>query len=430
MGAGVAGLTAGYLLSRAGWKVSVVEREGTVGGLARSFHYDGFTFDIGPHRFHTEDQEVLRFILSVLAEEATSISRSSGVFMFSRYHDWPLRPSSVAKLPIGLMLGAARDILRNRKPAGDSFEDYVVGLYGPTLYRTFFKPYTLKFLKEHPERIHRDWAAAGMRAVVDRRVPSGNLSQVVRGALLPRPVRRNEIYPKCGGVGVFCQRLAEEISRRGEICLKSMVTRLGTTDGRVSSATLSDGTRFTPRVVVWTAPITTAASLLQLPPTGLDYMSTVCYNLEVDGPPPNDYQWCYFGQEEIAFNRTTTTTLFSPDNAPPGKTGICIEVTCKEDEDLWVEPMALLSTIQEHLKSCRMIKERERIERIHVERVSNTYPIYEIDYPTKLDRAVSRIARIPNLLLVGRTGRFWYNQMDHSMRAAFDTVRGILNEKK
>ena len=62
VGAGIAGLSAGLRLAEAGIRVTVVEKEGTVGGLARSFTYGDYVFDVGPHRFHTDDPEVLAFI--------------------------------------------------------------------------------------------------------------------------------------------------------------------------------------------------------------------------------------------------------------------------------------------------------------------------------------------------------------------------------
>ncbi|MEQ1729307.1 MAG: FAD-dependent oxidoreductase, partial [Vicinamibacterales bacterium] len=54
VGAGVAGLTIGHQL-RQQYQVTVVERNDVVGGLARTWHYGDFHFDVGPHRFHTEN---------------------------------------------------------------------------------------------------------------------------------------------------------------------------------------------------------------------------------------------------------------------------------------------------------------------------------------------------------------------------------------
>ena len=54
VGARVTGLKLGYLLVKKGFDVTVLEKEARVGGLAKSYHYNGWSIDIGPHRFHTD----------------------------------------------------------------------------------------------------------------------------------------------------------------------------------------------------------------------------------------------------------------------------------------------------------------------------------------------------------------------------------------
>jgi protoporphyrinogen oxidase len=52
VGAGPAGLTAGYLLTKAGKAVAVIEKDATyVGGISRTVEHEGYRFDIGGHRF-------------------------------------------------------------------------------------------------------------------------------------------------------------------------------------------------------------------------------------------------------------------------------------------------------------------------------------------------------------------------------------------
>src|SRR5437588_418894 len=51
LGGGPAGLTAGYLLAKAGRPVIVLESEEQVGGLAKTVEIDGYRFDLGGHRF-------------------------------------------------------------------------------------------------------------------------------------------------------------------------------------------------------------------------------------------------------------------------------------------------------------------------------------------------------------------------------------------
>ncbi|HYY23085.1 MAG TPA: NAD(P)-binding protein, partial [Thermoleophilaceae bacterium] len=58
LGAGPAGLTAGYTLARMGLPVVVLEAEDQVGGIAKTAVRDGYRFDLGGHRFFTKANEV------------------------------------------------------------------------------------------------------------------------------------------------------------------------------------------------------------------------------------------------------------------------------------------------------------------------------------------------------------------------------------
>ena len=60
LGGGPAGLTAGYLLSKRGRKVIVLESQEQIGGLAKTVVRDGYRFDLGGHRFFTKVKEVDR----------------------------------------------------------------------------------------------------------------------------------------------------------------------------------------------------------------------------------------------------------------------------------------------------------------------------------------------------------------------------------
>jgi len=66
---------------------------------------------------------------------------------------------------------------------------------------------------------------------------------------------------------------------------------------------------------------------------------------------------------------------------------------------------------------------------VHFERVINTYPIYRIDYLTNLKKYTGKIESFKNVLACGRTGGFWYNNMDHSIRSSIDIVNMIDYEK-
>src|SRR3954467_4299863 len=98
IGAGPAGLTAGYLLAKAGRKVIVLEAEDQVGGLAKTVvDPDGYRFDLGGHRFFTKNKEVKDLWLEMMGEELFMPPRMSRIYWRGKFLDSPLRGADVVK---------------------------------------------------------------------------------------------------------------------------------------------------------------------------------------------------------------------------------------------------------------------------------------------------------------------------------------------
>jgi len=55
LGAGISGLSAASFLAKAGWEVTILEKNSTIGGRARQFTQAGFTFDMGPSWYWMPD---------------------------------------------------------------------------------------------------------------------------------------------------------------------------------------------------------------------------------------------------------------------------------------------------------------------------------------------------------------------------------------
>lgn len=425
VGAGVAGLTIGYRLAVEGHAVNVIERNDVVGGLARSFHYGDFHFDVGPHRFHTENPRVAEFIKSILQEEAIEISRKSGVRMFGGFHEWPLRPSVLLSMPFILMLKGAKDLIFRERLAGESFEADVVNKYGRTLYEIFFKPYTEKFLFYSPPELHRDWARAGVnRAVIDKRAQADSLWSLLKNTLMPKPVDTTFLYPPTG-VGRYSERLAAGIRERGgRVILRSPVEQIEAAAGRITALT-AGGRRIPCENVIWTGPLTVINRLLGLPRIDLEYLSTIFYNMEIDKPAKLDYQWTYYGGDEI-FSRVSTPVAFASTMAPPGKSGLCLEFTCREGDERWKDPGRYTDAMIRDLVRTSTIDSASDVINVHIETIPNTYPIYKLNYLDELTRNLKELAKYRNLLLSGRCGRFWYNNMDHSIGQGLTMADKIL----
>src|SRR5690242_9324320 len=74
VGAGPAGLTAAYeFLQRSDIRPIVLERDDTLGGIARTVQYKGNRMDIGGHRFFSKSDRVMNWWFHILPLEAGAI---------------------------------------------------------------------------------------------------------------------------------------------------------------------------------------------------------------------------------------------------------------------------------------------------------------------------------------------------------------------
>jgi UDP-galactopyranose mutase len=63
---------------------------------------------------------------------------------------------------------------------------------------------------------------------------------------------------------------------------------------------------------------------------------------------------------------------------------------------------------------------------VHVEKVRDTYPIYDLRYKESFAAAAKMVKPFSNLKLLGRTGAYWYNNSDHSMKMSLNMARHLL----
>ena len=100
IGAGPAGLTAAYQLSKAGTPCVVLEKDNTVGGLSRTVKYRGFLFDIGGHRFFTKVKVVHDLWLEILGHaDFLRRNRLSRIYYNKVLFYYPLRFGSRSRTP-------------------------------------------------------------------------------------------------------------------------------------------------------------------------------------------------------------------------------------------------------------------------------------------------------------------------------------------
>jgi protoporphyrinogen oxidase len=150
LGAGISGLSLGWLLSRIGKQVTVFTETDGIGGLARTFDWHGVPCDIAPHRLYTKDQELIALIGSLVP--LREHRRNSRILMKGKAIQDPINPIELL-LRFAPKIGArlAWDFLARPRLMEDSFEALALNRYGKGLYDFFFEPYTKKMFGVPPK---------------------------------------------------------------------------------------------------------------------------------------------------------------------------------------------------------------------------------------------------------------------------------------
>jgi protoporphyrinogen oxidase len=437
LGAGPAGLTAGYLLGKAGRKAIVLEAEDQVGGIAKTVEHDGYRFDLGGHRFFTKSVEVDALWHEVLGDEFLLRPRMSRIYWNNRYLDYPLRgPDVIRKLgPIELarcMASYLRAAVRRNK-VDDSLEDWVSNRFGRRLFELFFKSYTEKVWGVPTSEIRAEWAAQRIKGLsffsAAKAAFFGNKDNEVKSLI-------SEFnYPRFGPGQMWDAMTAAIHGQGGDVRLEERVEGLEIADGRVVRVTAGGETYEDPAAVISSLPLREIVEMASPPPPqdvldaarGLRYRDFLTVALVVDGEDLFPDNWIYIHEPGVRVGRIQNFRSWSPWMVPdPDKACVGLEYFCFEGDDLWT--MAdddLVDLAAGELAQLRLAP-KSKVDRGYPTRVPKAYPIYDADYAERVATIRVWLDGIENLQQVGRNGLHRYNNSDHSMLTAMRAVDNVL----
>ena len=450
LGGGLAGLACAYELAKAGAEVTVLEREPQVGGMATSFVEDGedeyWSYDFGPHRFHTTDEQLIAHIKEILAGNHRQAHRLSRIVLFNRFFDYPLQAGNVLRnLPRRVLVRSFADYfwVRFTERTGishhsdENFEGWVTKRFGRTLYELFFGRYTGKAWKMPPDQISGDWAS--------QRISLLSLADTVKKTLLrpavaPRGLVTEFIYPSRGGIGEIARGYVRELEAMGAtIITGAPVTRV-LLDGRRVTAVQYGGSE--PGTVeadefVSTIPITVLARSVRpaAPETvraaiaSLRYVSIIFVYLKLAKAHVSPDSWMYLPEHHLTIHRISEFKNFSPACAPPDKTMVCAEITCRIGDEHWrASDEELIEIATSDLGQIGLIRADEVLGGF-VKKIPHAYPVYDLEYKEHLAPVLEFIHTLENIKTGGRQGLFRYNNMDQSIEMGRRMAATIVEDR-
>lgn len=444
LGAGVAGLAAGWRLARTGaWRVTVVERAPVIGGLCGTFHYDDMMLDHGPHKCFSVMPDVLDELRGLMGDELLTHNKRQSIYLFGRYLRYPLHMTELAgsmglenilKCGASAVLEKLRALVRPNDI--DSYENYVVSRFGRHLYRLVFEPLADKVWGD-PATLSADIART--------RIPSSSVIDVLARVL---KLRRETVltdapffyYPR-SGFGRIPGRMAEEIvSRGGRVLTSTSPVSIHHENLTITGVTVDvNGSQcvLPCDILISTIPFDALGMLLQQhrPEPNLDVLLRAARTLQyrhlilvyvvVDSDCLLDDHWIFFPERSIVFGRVFEQKRLSRAMVPGGKTVICCDMVDSEEGERWQSTDAQLGKRCEADLRTSGILTDQPVRETFVKRFRRFYPRYDLSYRETLSRLYESMRRYTNLISTGRIGLYNYNNSDHCVDMAMRIEEGL-----
>jgi len=451
IGAGPAGLTTAYCLTKETPSVIVIEKDPVyVGGISRTVRHGDFLFDIGGHRFFSKAKEVVDLWHEILPDDFITRRRLSRIYYGGKFYSYPLsafqalRNLGIVTSALCVMSYAYAKVFPIASPR--SFHDWVRNSFGERLFQIFFKTYTEKVWGMPCDEISADWAAQRIKgldllvAVMNALKHSfGRKSKAAAaGGDVVKTLIETFQYPR-RGPGMMWEAAAVKVTERGgRVLMGRELVGLAYDDvhkiWRIEVVTTDDKREsFTARHVVSSAPVRELVQKLSPKPISLLHARALRYRdfltvaLMINKADVFDDNWIYIHDPSVKVGRVQNFTSWSPEMAPAGMTCLGLEYFCFEGDGLWaMSDEDLIALATREVAKVGLVTAAD-VAGGCVVRQPKAYPVYDDAYRDHM--AVIRRdleQEYPSLHLIGRNGMHKYNNQDHAMMTAMLTARNIL----
>lgn len=419
LGAGLCGLMVGEELRRRRVPFSILEKDDEIGGLARTHRFGDVLGDIGPHAIYSRNERVMRFFRSLPVRYDTHRRKVRVVHHGSdgRVHevDYPFE-NGIGDLPVADRADCLEGYIEAHAKKRRSFRnlaDWIKNGLGFGIGRHFMTPYNDKIWDAPQTRISM--------GLVKKKIEPAPIRTVVESALGVRTVGRRYqsvfIYPR-GGISRLAEGLARRI--RGRIVLGAGVRSIRRENGHYSVRTSKGTFRF--RRLISTIPL--KDFLLRQPYRGLRPCRkalagnrTIFVGVSLKKGRRfrrfEDCHWLFFAGPEV-FYRANMMHVFYRSR----RHHLVAEITLKGPLRK-ASVRALERRTVADLAKVGILGRKADVSSVESRVVDHTYPIPTVDLPPAKSR-VERFLAKRGILLVGRSGRWDYLNMDHIVETVWD----------
>ena len=424
LGAGLTGLSTAYHLRLPS---VVLEREGEVGGLARTHTEDGFTFDCTGHLLHLRDPRVQSLVAAILPDAFARHERRALIYSKGVYTPYPFQ-ANLHGLPPEVVqecVGGFVDALVRRALEGEpdlsrlTFRDWASRTFGTGIAKHFLVPYNTKLWRTDLDEIECGWVSWSIPRPTLKEVLDGAFGATVRGM----GYNPSFLYPRRGGISA----LPEALARRGaEVRLSETVAAV---DARARAVHLASGRTVRYETLVSTLPLDRLLRITRGLPDGLPEVAArlravrvLNISLGVDREAVSGAHWVYFPEPEYSFYRVGFPANLSPSLAPRGCSSLYVERSLLRDEPF--DEDQVVSAAVDDLKRARILWKGDRVVYRRVQVLDPAYVIYDRFRAGSLPR-VHETLRAAGIHSTGRFGSWEYSSMEGAIQAGMELAERL-----
>lgn len=416
LGAGLTGLSAAYHFEQAGFSdFEIFEKQDAAGGLLRSFHVDGFTFDYTGHLLHINDDYFASFINAITSIDAfLKVTRNTAIYSHGNFTDYPFQmnlhglPNEVIYECITGYVNRSTSI---RKPK--NFHEWVLKYFGAGMGKHFFFPYNSKILAYDVRRVLPSWTG--------RFVPQTNLDAVLRGAFEKKDTRNigynsQFFYPKKDGIQHLINSLGGAINAKPKLHHKVVEVNVKT-----KTITFENGTTTRYNSLISTLPLNELLDMIK----GSSHRrygdaaprllcnSVLNFNLGFKGKDLGDKHWVYFPETKYPFYRVGFWHNINPSSVKPGHTAIYGEVSYLGKNMSQPAQSRLVENSVAQALTHLALREQDVVVRKDLH-LKYAYVIYDAWREKHLENLLKNLAQ-DGILSTGRYGGWKYSSMQEAV---------------
>ena len=429
LGGGPAGLGTAFYAHRAGVPFRLYEKSQQLGGLCRTLKLGEHSYDCGAHRFHDRDTDITNDIRMMMGDALVTVDAPSKIYDGGHFIDFPPTPLNVLFSGFNLWetsrIGV--ELLRSRRRSAPavSFADFAVIQFGETLARRLLLNYSEKLWGLPADQLSPD--------VATRRLQGMTLVSLFFEVLFPKKktthIDGSFLYPR-NGYGQIVDALEATLPRES-LCTGYDIARLECDRGGIRRIHFADNSHVDPDSrVVSTLPLTLAVRFLgdDVPDDAREAAAELRFRhirlffLRLAQPRVSANASIYFPDPKMCVTRMYEPKNRSPKMAPANETSLVVEVPCFSDDHICASSTEELATrVMAELDSTGIIKREKVIEWRH-HFLPNAYPVYSLNYSSRVSRIREALGAISNLDLIGRGGQFFYSHLHDQLRFGKDYV--------